>query len=97
MINEKGEIVQVATVPDLVEALEQVKCGEHGPGVEECHRCTDLSMAALMLTVFDKLVMIYNQDHNCLDPSQCKVCVMIEAYGLKLEPAMEDSKIVTIH
>ncbi len=97
MINEAGEIEAANTVPKLVKALEQSQCEhpiyEDGSEEPDCHRCNDLITASVMLQLFDKLVMLYHQAHRCLDVNHCKVCLMVEAYGLDIQ-LPEESTIV---
>lgn len=98
MINEAGEEVQAKDVLDLVESIEQLKeMHETCTPQEQCHRCMDLTLTSGMLQVFDKLTMLYRETHHCLDKSQCKVCVMVEAYGLDVGSPEEESRIVTFN
>lgn len=97
MINEDGDMVEPRDVPDLVQALDQQKCQDHDGTVEDCHLCFDLAAAGLMLTVFDKLIALYNNDHHCLDPNNCRVCLTIGAYGLQLSEPEEEKNIVLLN
>lgn len=100
MINEKGEIEVADTVPKLVTALGQAKCEVCewvDKAEDECHKCNDLMTAGIMLELFDKLVMLYNQAHRCLDAQHCKVCLMVAAYGLDIAPPEEENLIVSIN
>ena len=96
MINEAGEIEAADTVPKLVDALEQAQC-EYHTGDDLCHKCKDLMTAGIMLQLFDKLVMLYHDAHRCLDMNRCKVCLMVEAYGLDIATPEEENRIVSIN
>ena len=96
MINENGEEVVADTVPDLVEALDQLRCRIHDDD-KDCHRCTDLAVASTLLQLFDKLIALFNDDHRCLDASQCKICTLIQAYGLEMSEPQKGSNLVTVH
>ena len=98
MLNEQGEEVPAKDVPDLIESIEQLK-GMHTTcsPQEQCHRCQDLTLTALILQVLDKLTMLYHDSHHCLDKTTCKACHMVEAYGLDMGSPEEESRIVSIH
>jgi hypothetical protein len=98
MLNENNEEVPANDVPDLIESLEQLKAMHTTcTPQEQCHRCTDLTMTALMLQVLDKLTMLYHDAHHCLDKTTCKACHMVEAYGLQMGSNEEESRIVTLN